>query len=94
MSPIATVTYDLLRVVCSSDTCGSHPSVYVCLRGLIFLYVQLLSVYLCFACVFTCEQIKQDALCHSQIYNSGTQRGMNTLVSVADEGDEQRRGVM
>lgn len=52
------------------------------------------SVYLCFACVFVWEQTKQDALSHCQIYNSGTQRAMNTLVSVADEGDEQRRGVM
>lgn len=49
-----------------------------------------LCVYLCFACVLQRVQTKPDVINHSQIYNSGSQRGMNTLVSVADDGDEQR----
>ena len=55
---------------------------------------QHLSVYLCFARVFVCAHMKQDAIYRSQIYKSGAQQEMDTLVSVADQGDEQRRGVM
>lgn len=74
----------------------SCPSVCVCM-GSSPLYVHACTLaphtwalHVCSAFV----QMKQDAIHHSQVNNSGTQRGMNTLVSVADEGDEQRRGVM
>lgn len=37
-----------------------------------------------------CAGMKLDAIYLSQIYNSGSERAMNTLVSVADEGVERR----
>lgn len=74
---------------------SNHICVSLCAFAWVHLTVWVFQcVYLCFACVVVWEQTKQDALCRSQIYNSGTRRRMNTLVSVADERDEQRRGVM
>lgn len=89
MSPIATETYGLPPVASSSHTCGwvsmsawIHPSVCA-------------SFTLGFCmCVLMCVQPTQHSTRLSQIYNSGAQQGMNTLVSVEDVEDEQRTGLM
>ena len=86
---MATETYGLPPVVSSSHTCG-------CESPCQFLWVHptMCADFECIPVFCMCVQTKQDAMYHLQIYNSGTERGLNTLVSVADEGDEQRRGVM
>ena len=96
----ALILVDVSVHVCPSAClflCERVECVSVCVCVCVCVCVSVcspLSVYLGFACVFASVHMEQDVIYHSQIYNSGTQRGMNTLVSVADEGDEQGRGVM
>lgn len=86
MSPIATETYAPMasnshevasfRVhACLCAFASTHPRVPKCIS---VLHAHSL-----------CAWMKLDAIYQSQIYNSGLQRGMNTLVSVADEGVER-----
>lgn len=75
----------------------AYASLFACIPPslcAIRLSVHVFSFVFLHVCLCVCVQMKQDVIYQSQIYNSSAQRWENTLVSVADEPDEQRRGVM
>lgn len=86
MSPIATETY-------APMTSNSHVvasfHVHACLCAFASTHARVPKPIPVLHAHSPCAGMKLDAIYQSQIYNSGLQWGMNTLVSVADEGVER-----